>query len=172
VFSINILTAQAISTSALPYSEHLGTTFRARTLGGRPTVLHRDCLWVLHLMFGTTLHAIRLHRTSPFAVKGEAIPVRMSIVPEANRAERRISLPGYTSIAESRRSSRTSFWRRPKLSASPKSNATTGPVLTGQIRVTCAPPQYSSCILRSCLSSATRRPGPRRRRPAACCERP
>jgi hypothetical protein len=41
--------------------EHLGLAYRANALGGRPPILHGNCLGVLHFLLGAALHTITLH---------------------------------------------------------------------------------------------------------------
>jgi len=41
---------------ALADLKHLGSAYRADTLGGRPTVLHSDSFAILHLPLGTAFH--------------------------------------------------------------------------------------------------------------------
>ena len=50
----------------LPYSEHLGATGGAYSLGCWLTVLHSDGFGVFHFPFGTALHAVCLHCLPPF----------------------------------------------------------------------------------------------------------
>lgn len=57
----------------LPYSEHLGTTDRAYSLGCWLTVLHSDGSGVFHFPFGTALHAVCLHFLPPFPLFVELV---------------------------------------------------------------------------------------------------
>ncbi len=45
----------------LSYSEHLGPTCRTYALSRWFAILHRYALGILHVPFGTALHAIRFH---------------------------------------------------------------------------------------------------------------
>jgi hypothetical protein len=51
---------------ALPNLKHLSAASRACPLGRRLAVLHLDGSRILHFLFGSALHTIRLHPLSPF----------------------------------------------------------------------------------------------------------
>ena len=51
----------AVPALTLPYSEHLGATSRAHTLGRRLTVLHGYGLGILHFSLRPALHTVSLH---------------------------------------------------------------------------------------------------------------
>ena len=59
-----------MSALTLPYPEHLGAARRAHTLSRWPSILHSYASGVLHLLFGTAFHTIRLHEFTSFLTRG------------------------------------------------------------------------------------------------------
>ena len=70
-----------VTALTLPYSEHLGATYRANALRCRFFVFHGYRPGILHLPFSTAFHTIRLHNTPSFLIgKDKPFLHEMSIV--------------------------------------------------------------------------------------------
>ena len=79
----NIISTIEASDLALPDSEHLGSAYGTSSLIGPFAIFHCYGLGVFHLPFGSTLHAVSLHRFASsfrFTMKDRLFVTAMSIV--------------------------------------------------------------------------------------------